>query len=400
MCKKGVTCLILGLILTVTCIFPDCQEVWGTERAEEAAAQEEALSVLGTGLHAKAAVLMDADTGRVLYEKNGESLLPMASTTKIMTCIIALEYASQEDIFTASSYAASMPKVHMGVHEGQRFYLRDLLRAMMLESYNDAAVIIAEGVAGSVEEFAALMNQKAMEIGATHTHFVTPNGLDADGHQTTAADLALIMAYCIQNEDFLEITRTASHTFTDVEGKSTYSAANLNAFLNSYEGALSGKTGFTGNAGYCYVGAAERDGKRFTIALLACGWPSNRTWKWADARKLFDYGFTYYEKKVPTLADMDFPAARVKNGQNGIVPLTWEGNDLEEVLLSPLDALLMSYEVNRFLEAPVTAGEQVGTVYVRAGNKVLWSIPIVTASTDEKQDYRYMLRRLMGCVGI
>lgn len=395
--RKAVLAVLMTLVLVLAGILLPEQAVCDEEQAQ---AQNEALSQLGTVLHAKAAVLMDADTGRVLYEKNGESLLPMASTTKIMTCIIALENASQDDIFTVSSYAASMPKVHMGVREGQRFYLKDLLRGLMLESYNDAAVIIAEGVAGSVEDFAQLMNEKAREIGAEHTHFVTPNGLDADGHQTTAEDLALIMAYCIQNEDFLEITRTPSHAFSDVDGSSTYSAVNLNAFLNSYDGALSGKTGFTGNAGYCYVGAAERDGRRFTIALLACGWPGNKTWKWADARALFDYGFAYYEKKVPELPQINIPAARVKDGVTGIVALTFDASMVPEVLLSPMDILRISYSADRFLSAPVRKGMCVGEIYVTLGDYQICALPVLTDGTDERQDYWYVFRQLMTVVGL
>lgn len=395
--RKAVFAILLMLVLVLAeCLFPNqsyCDE-------EQAEAQSEALSQLGAALHAKAAVLMDADTGRVLYSKNGESLLPMASTTKIMTCIIALENASQDEIFTASSYAASMPKVHMGVREGQRFYLRDLLRGLMLESYNDAAVIIAEGIAGSVEDFAELMNEKAREIGAEHTHFVTPNGLDADGHQTTAEDLALIMAYCIQNEDFLEITRTSSHVFSDVDGKSSYNAVNLNAFLNSYEGALSGKTGFTGSAGYCYVGAAERDGKRFTIALLACGWPGNKTWKWADARALFDYGFTYYEKKIPELPKINIPAARVKNGVTGTVALTYDDSAVPQILLSPLDMIRVSYSIDRFLSAPVREGLCVGEIYVTLDDFRICMLPVLTDGADARQDYWFVFRQLMMGAGL
>lgn len=395
--RKAFLSVFLTLVMVLAGILFPSQAVCDENQAKE---QDQAMSQLGVTLHAKAAVLMDADTGRVLYEKNGESLLPMASTTKIMTCIIALENASQDDIFTASSYAASMPKVHMGVREGQRFYLRDLLRGLMLESYNDAAVIIAEGVAGSVEDFAELMNEKAREIGAEHTHFVTPNGLDADGHQTTAEDLALIMAYCIRNEKFLEITRTSSHVFTDVDGKSTYNAVNLNAFLNSYEGALSGKTGFTGNAGYCYVGAAERDGKRFTIALLACGWPGNKTWKWADSRALFDYGFTYYEKVSPRLPEINIPAARVKDGVTGTVPLSYDDSTVPEILLSPLDVLRVSYSIDRFLSAPVHEGMCVGEVYVTVDDYRICELPVLTAGTDVRQDYWYVFRQLMTGVGL
>ena len=173
----------------------------------------------------------------------------MASTTKIMTCILALEYGKLDSEMTVSAYAASQQNVNLVAYKGETFYLRDLLYSLMLESHNDAAVIIAENIGGSVEGFADMMNAKAKELGCGNTYFITPNGLDAadenGSHHTTAEDLARIMKYCImdspQKEMFLEITRTPSYQFTDCSGKSTYSCTNHNAFLQMMDGALSGK---------------------------------------------------------------------------------------------------------------------------------------------------------------
>ena len=161
-------------------------------------------------LYAKSAVLMDAESGRVLYAKNGMEQMPMASTTKIMTLLVTLENANLDDVVTVSKYASSMPDVQLNIREGEQYYLKDLVYSLILESHNDSAVAIAEHVAGSIEEFAALMNCKAMEIGCKDSCFITPNGLDAtatsiraDGvekdivHSTTASDLASIMSYCI-----------------------------------------------------------------------------------------------------------------------------------------------------------------------------------------------------------
>ena len=213
------------------------------------------------GLYALSAVLMDGDSGRVLFEKNGEEQRPMASTTKIMTCILVLESGKQEETARTSAYAASMPEVRMGAGEGESYKVRDLLYGLMLESYNDAAVILAEHVGGSTPAFAEMMNEKAGEIGCENTWFITPNGLDAQEetregvkvHSTTAEDLARILRYCIQDsparEEFLEITRTSSYTFTDIAGTKTIACTNHNAFLSMMEGALTGKTGFTADAG-------------------------------------------------------------------------------------------------------------------------------------------------------
>ena len=260
-----------------------------------------------TELFAKSAVLLDGDSGRVLYNKDGNTPMPMASTTKIMTLIVVLENAELSDVVTVSKKAAGQPKVHLGMQEKQQFLLEDLCYSLMLESHNDSAVALAEHAGGSVEGFAAMMNEKARDLGCTNTYYITPNGLDSsvtvDGkekiHSTTAEELAKIMRYCIMispcKEKFLEITRTQSRSFTDVSGKSSYSCNNHNAFLQMMEGAISGKTGFTGKAGYCYVGALERDGKTFIVALLACGWPNNKTYKWKDTRKLMEYGIENYD---------------------------------------------------------------------------------------------------------
>ncbi len=284
-------------------------------------------------LYAQAAVLMDADSGRVLYGKNEGAVLPMASTTKIMTCILALEYGNLEQVVEASAYAASMPKVKLYVRQGEKFRLKDLLYSLMLESHNDVAVVVAEAVGGSVEQFAAMMNQKARDIGCYDTYFITPNGLDAavnesgKVHSTTAEDLAKIMAYCVtdspQKDTFLEITRTLSYDFTDVDGSRSFHCDNHNAFLGMMQEALSGKTGFTNNAGYCYVGAVESEGRIYTVALLACGWPNNRSYKWSDMKKLADYGMEHYhyrdiyEKK--TFADIP-----VRSGIAGKAAKPWD----------------------------------------------------------------------------
>jgi D-alanyl-D-alanine carboxypeptidase (penicillin-binding protein 5/6) len=264
-------------------------------------------------LYSKAAVLMDADSGRVLYNKNGYEILPMASTTKIMTLILALEYGDLTDTVTVSGYAASMPQVRLGMRKDEEYRLVDLLYSLMLESHNDSAVAIAEHISGGVEEFAKLMNDKAIEIGCENTYYITPNGLDAEEnekfHSTTARDLALVMSYCIkkspQKDKFLEITRTRSYSFSDISGNRNFSCTNHNSFLDMMEGALSGKTGYTGNAGYCYVGALEDNGRTFVVALLACGWPNNKTYKWSDTKALMKYAIEQYEYR--SFADIPIP---------------------------------------------------------------------------------------------
>lgn len=253
-------------------------------------------------LYAQSAVLIDGDTNRVLYAKNADTHMPNASTTKILTCILAIELGEMNQVCPVSDYARTMPETKCGFYKGDSFYLKDLLYSLMLESHNDSAVVIAEAIGGSVEGFADLMNEKAEEIGCKNTYFITPNGLDGEDetgtHGSSAYDLALIMNYCRQNETFLEITRTQTHTFSDVDQKHTYSVSNKNSFLSMQSGALTGKTGFTSKAGYCYVCAYQENGKNYSLALLACGWPNNKTYKWKDSKALIAYGNEYFEKEL------------------------------------------------------------------------------------------------------
>lgn len=247
--------------------------------------------------------LMDGKTGRVLTGKQENNPMANASTTKILTCIVTLENCNLDETVTISANAASQPKVRLGMSEGEQYLLKDMLYGLMLESYNDCAVAIAEHVAGSTENFAKLMNEKAKEIGCEDTYFITPNGLDAEDkngfHHTTASDLCRIMAYCTwesPNKDmFLEITQTRNYG----------AFVNRNAFLNQMDGVLSGKTGFTNKAGYCYVAAMEINGEKYCIALLACGWPNNKNYKWADAKTLFEYGMENYDIKEVTIEGLE-----------------------------------------------------------------------------------------------
>lgn len=361
-------------------------------------------------LHALSAVLIDADSGRILYGKDEHTVRPMASTTKIMTCILALENGSMDDVCTVSAEAASQPKVHLGASKGSEFYLKDLLYSLMLESHNDSAVIIAEHIGKSVEGFAAMMNQKARDIGCKDTNFVTPNGLDAvftgpDGkeylHATTAADLAAILRYCIsespKKEEFLEITRTANHSFSDRSGKHSYYCANHNALLSMMEGALTGKTGFTGGAGYSYVGALKNGDRTFVIALLGSGWPPHKTYKWADARMLFDYGAENYTYR-DVYEEPQLPMLPVKNSiTDEDIPLTTgikEEDKHLRLLLSEEEQVKQQIEVPEYLEAPVRAGEPIGHVLCTLNGETVRVYPVYTDGSAEKWNLEHCIRRI------
>lgn len=391
-----------------------CTGICGRTAAQaETDGQEQQNQKDELGLYAQSAVLMDAKTGRILYGKNEGVTRPMASTTKIMTCIIALEYGNLSDTVTASQNAAAQPKVHLGVYKGQTFRLEDLLYSLMLESHNDAAVMIAEHVGGSVEGFAALMNQKARDLGCSDTYFITPNGLDASReengqmkeHSTTAADLARIMNYCIgtspKKEEFLKITGTQSYYFTDQEGKRSYNCQNHNALLTMMSGAFSGKTGFTGGAGYSYVGALEDGGREFTIALLGCGWPPHKTYKWSDARKLFGYGMEHYQYRE-VYQEKTFPEIPVENGvpcsgNPGDPVVVHAGLNLKEeekslkLLMAEDEEVTVSEELPDTLEAPLKKGQTVGTVTYRLQGETVKTFPVYLTEDVEKITFRWCL---------
>lgn len=362
-------------------------------------------------LYAQSAVLIDADTGRILYAKNAEEQRPMASTTKIMTLIIALENANQDDVVMISDYAASMPDVQLHLRAGEHYRLGDLLYSMMLESHNDSAVAIAEHVGGTVPGFAALMNAKARDIGCYATYFITSNGLDAEDdtgvHSTTAADLARILRYCImqspKKEEFLKITRTNAYSFSDLEGIRTFTVGNKNAFLHMMEGALTGKTGFTGNAGYCYVGALRQEERTFIVALLACGWPNNRSYKWSDTRKLMNYGlehFTYrnvwQEPKLPELPVKNGIPDRGNLEEEARIRLRLSSEEPDlKFLLSEGEQVQVETHISQEITAPVEPGTLLGSVRYLLDGQVVKVYTVEAAEDVEAVTLGWWLEKVL-----
>ena len=393
-------------------------------------------------LYAQAAVLLDADSGRVLYGKNEEAPMAMASTTKIMTCILVLENAKVEETAGVSAYAAAMPKVKLYVKKGEHYTVRELLFSLMLESHNDAAAVLAEYVGGkllgetgeasehtteesraALHRFAQAMNEKAEEIGCEDTWFITPNGLDAtetlklpDGsvlekeHHTTAKDLARILRYCIressQRDLFREITGTQEYHFAE-NGRS-FQCRNHNAFLQMMDGAFTGKTGFTNKAGYCYVGALERDGKCMIVALLACGWPNHKAYKWSDSRELFGYGLENYayrkfgEEAFAGREQLLVPI-RVTEAQNDAltgevqlsVEMDPEAEGAEGLLMRPDEKVEILYRKEKELRAPVTEGETVGEVCYLVDGEIWRRERLYAAETVEAMDPAWCGRQIL-----
>lgn len=338
-------------------------------------------------LNGKAAILIDGMNGRVLYGKNEREKMPMASTTKIMTCIVALENSKPDDIVEVSDYAASMPDVQLNIRSGEKYYIKDMLYSLMLESHNDTAVAIAEKVGGSVEGFAELMNNKAKSLGLHDTNFVTPNGLDAPEHYTTAYDLTQIARYALKNEKFMEIINTRSYSFSDIEGKRSFSVNNKDAFLDMMDGAVGVKTGFTGKAGYCFVGAVFKDNKKYITAVLASGWPPHKTYKWQDTKKMMQYGIDNYDYKVVYDGREYNSSVDVKNGVKKSCHVYAEG--YENILVSDKDIVDVEYNIDSSIEAPVKENQVIGTIAININGDKYREYCIKSKECIELRDFKW-----------
>lgn len=350
-------------------------------------------------VYAQGAVLIDFKTGRVLWQKNMNEELPMASTTKIMTAILALESGMLEDVTVASKRASSAPQVKMGIKEGEKHRLYDLLYPLMLMSANDAAIVIAEHISGSVEGFAQMMNEKAKEIGALNTEFVTPNGLDEGNHHSTAYDMALIARYALNNEEFVEIINTPSITIPlKNNDEKSYTFNNKNRLLKEYEGAIGVKTGFTGKAGNCFVGAAQRNGMELISVVLASGWGnSGKERKWSDTKNILNYGFENYQISEVISEDVNTGNVPVTKSKEGFVNTKIAESVFACVTEEELNSLKTVVNLKKSVEAPVKKNDVLGTasVYTQSG-ELLFQTDIVSCENIERHDLNSCIKKTIN----
>ncbi len=294
---------------------------------------------------AQSAVLMDARDGAVLYEQNADHRLAMASTTKIMTALVAIEHLDTERIVRIPRKAVGIEGSSAYLYEGECISVRDLLFALLLQSANDAACALALTVCESETEFADLMNARAHSIGMTNTQFVNPHGLPAEEHYSCAIDLARLMQEALTNETFCAITAAKNHTTAKQDGGTVHYFRNHNRLLNFYPDCIGGKTGFTKAAGRCLVSAARRE--TTTLVCVTLSAPDD----WNDHQTLFDYGFSLYRtiefaKAGELSCEIPVVGSRVK---------TVCATNLDDVrlCLQNEEGLTVSYEVDHFVYAPV-----------------------------------------------
>ncbi len=338
------------------------------------------------GISAQSAVLIRADTGEVLYEQNPDVRLPMASTTKIMTALVAVEALPLSTPVSVTPEAVGVEGSSVYLTEGEVLSLEELLYALLLESANDAAAAIAVACAGSIEDFAALMNQKAAALGLDDTHFVNPHGLDHQEHYTTARELALISQAALSNQALREIMSTPKTTISHHGKDGVRLLVNHNKLLRSYEGAIGVKTGFTKKSGRCLVSAAEREG--LTLIAVTLHAPDD----WRDHTAMLDYGFSLFERvELCRVGEYEQPLWVVGGTQPYVMIKNKEGLSLP--LYKGYGNITCEVELPLFTYAHVAAGAKVGRLiyYAEApdGQRVeLGRVPLYAEYEVERVIYK------------
>ncbi len=324
---------------------------------------------------AKGAVLINAKTGYVLFEKNAHTVLPMASTTKIMTALLLCEAGDLDREIIITDEMVRVEGSSMGLRAGMTVTRRDLLYGMLLASGNDAANAAACSVSGSVSAFISLMNRKAKSLGLKNTHFATPSGLDAEGHYTTAYDLAILASRAIENPDFLEACSSKSATLYFGDPPAEHTVTNHNRLLKSYEGLIGVKTGFTKKSGRCLVTAAKRDGA--VIVAVTLNAPSD----WNDHRQMLDYGFSVLNE-VNLSELIGEKTLSVVGGREDKVACRIEPASVW-LHKNEIASVVSSVELESFVYAPVKKGQSVGNIKFLSNEKLLACCELKAAANVE-----------------
>lgn len=343
-------------------------------------------------INSRAAIVIDRLTKKILFAKNESDVRKMASTTKIMTAIVVIESANLYDTVTVSKKAAATGGSNLGVKEGDKITICDLLYGLLLESGNDAAVALAEAVGGSVEGFAEMMNKKAKEIGLNNTNFVTPHGLDNEGHYTTAYELAILADYALNNKTFYNFVSTKNYTIT-ING-APKNISNTNELLGTLNGVYGVKTGFTNGANRCLVTACKRNNLDIICVVLGADTKKHRT---QDSIKLIEYTYKNYttvdlkkivydfftQWKLENIAKFNINKASTKNIDLEIDNFNYT---LYPVKKENTDAISLNIECNYNVDAPINTGSNLGTLYVNIGDEDVLKFDIINKNKINKKN--------------
>lgn len=343
----------------------------------------EAQAVPPFKVNAKAAILIEANTGKVLFALNENETLPIASITKIMTMLLLMEAidsgkVNPSDTTTISAYATGMGGSQVYLKEGEVFTIEELLKAVAVHSANDASVALAEVIAGSEEAFVALMNQKAEELKMKNTKFLDCTGLTDEGHYSTAADIAIMSReLLVKHPKIIHYTTIWHDSFRD--GK--FDLDNTNKLVKRYKGTTGLKTGFTNKAGFCLSASAEREGSKFISVILGSATNAAR---FSETAKLLDFAFSNWESAKIEKTGLDAGTIKVKKGITSEIPVTFSGDAFVVVKKGSKDKLTETIDMPEIINAPVEAGQPVGVLKIDLEGEQLATIDIVAAKDSPK----------------
>ncbi len=347
-------------------------------------------------LSAPAAVLMDANSGKVLFEKNSHKKRACASITKVMTLTLVMEALDSgrlklTDTLTASAHAASMGGSDIWLEEGETMSVDDLIKATAVASANDAAVVLAEALCGSEETFVAEMNKKAQLLGMKETTFKNCNGLDAKGHLTSAYDVALMSAELCKHKKIFDYT---SIWMDNLRGGKTQ-IVNTNKLLRTYSGITGLKTGTTNQAGCCMSATAERDGLSLISVVLGCG---SGTERFRDSAVLLDHGFANYTLEKLSLPEEYSDSVEVKDGMEKTLYLACDEPGSVVIGRNDSGKITTEYKLKKEVKAPVKTGDTIGEVNYYLGQKLLKSCKITAKNSIEKRSFKTVAAQLFGAL--
>ena len=371
---KKLFCTLLCCALLLPCLAPACM-------AEDVTVK------------ARSAALMEKETGTLIYAVNEHEQLEPASVTKVMTLLLVMEAIddgrlSYDDMLTASDHAASMGGSQIYLKAGEQMSVRDLLKAVCLASGNDAAVCLAEGVAGSEDAFVSRMNERAAELGMNDTHFCNCTGLPAEGHLTSAYDIALMSRELILNHPDI---RQFTTIWMDSLRGGAFQLANTNKLIRYYDGATGLKTGSTDEALYCLSGTAERGGMELIAAVMKAPTSDDR---FETAKNLLSYGFANYTL-ISARPDEALPTIPVTMGEKGQVQPVYAENSRLLVEKTKASAVEKELSLEPAVSAPVRQGQQLGTLTITAGDEILATLPIVAGETVARLSYRDIAQKIL-----
>ncbi|MBR7091499.1 MAG: D-alanyl-D-alanine carboxypeptidase [Clostridia bacterium] len=383
MFRKCILVLMLVILLPIMCA--DNQGVLAIEGLPKAS--------IDASSSAKSSIVMDVDTGRVFYQKNSDQKLAIASTTKIVTAITAIENVGDIDaVIRVDDKSIGVYGTSIYLQKGEELSIRELLYGLMLRSGNDAATAIAYSVGGSIESFCEMMNQTARKAGATSSNFVNPHGLDQDEHYTTAYDLAKITAYALNNEIFADIVKTKNIKISGVDNDRYL--VNKNKLLNTLDGCIGVKTGFTDNAGRCLVSACERDGMRVVCVVLNCG-PM-----FEESAKLINAVYQKY-KMCDVLESYNYVGSvDVENGDKARVNIYSRKGLRLPLSIEEYANIKIEYEVLENLKAPIKSEEKVGEIKIYYDKHLIFCEEIYTMEDIKSQLIKDKLKEILDNWGM